>query len=326
MTRETFPRTKIELAHRLLGMARIQDAVTTLESLGGPGLTNRMWLVSLHHGERFVLREYQWPYPEPDLDRPAKEAYLHHLLLEHVVPVARVVAWNDSATLMEFVPDAMLGTIGGQVPEGEIMPAWFHAGRALRQVHSIAYPPHTAGTIVGPGHVRPFPQGTWGRWVQGDVLRHARRLEEQGVVAPTQVGRIENIVGRAVAILDEVIPTLVHNDLHPLNILVRKAGDHFDLAALLDWEYAWVGDPVWDLVRFELWRPDDIGPTPAAFYDGYSSLPNPFRSRLYELALYLWRTQAQGHPSLARVDTTAQDYVQHLDAGLSRIEDLLPEG
>ncbi len=88
-------------------------------------------------------------------------------------------------------------------------------------------------------------------------------------------------------LLDGMSPTLLHNDLHPRNLLVRQGAERWDLAAILDWEYAWVRDAVWDLARFEMWRPEDIGLTPPAFYEGYAIPPNALRFRLYELALYL---------------------------------------
>jgi len=316
--------TPLELARRLSGIAGIESSVATLEPLGGSGLTNRLWLVSLRDARRFVLRKYQWPYAEPDLDRGAKEAYLHHLLARRGVPVAPIVAYDDSAALMEYISGEILGEVAGRVPAEELAPAWFQAGEALRRTHSITYQPGIAGMIVGPGQVPPFADGSWGRCVQGDILRHTRHLEEQGALAAEQVARIHHIAAETVPILDEISPTLLHNDLHPWNILIRQTAQKWKLAAVLDWEYAWVGDPVWDLARFEVWRPEEIGPTPPAFYEGYGSHPNALRFRLYEMALCLWRAQAQGHTALARVDAAATNYGRRLGIALSQIEDLLP--
>ena len=39
------------------------------------------------------------------------------------------------------------------------------------------------------------------------------------------------------------------------------------------WEYAWVGGPVWDLVRMDLFRTKSIDPTPNTFFEGYGNWP-----------------------------------------------------
>ncbi len=44
--------------------------------------------------------------------------------------------------------------------------------------------------------------------------------------------------------------------------------------ALLDWEFAWYADPIWDLLRVDIWRFREIGATPRAFWDAYGYAPD----------------------------------------------------
>jgi aminoglycoside phosphotransferase (APT) family kinase protein len=54
---------------------------------------------------------------------------------------------------------------------------------------------------------------------------------------------------------------LVHGDLHHANVLVRRAGDRWALAAVLDWDSAWAGPADADAARAALW--DGMPSTPA---------------------------------------------------------------
>ena len=71
-------------------------------------------------------------------------------------------------------------------------------------------------------------------------------------------------------------------------MLVHEVDGQWRCSAWLDWEYAWSGDPTWDLARLEIFRLKPIGPTPAAFYEGYGIVPNDPEWSIYELSIYLW--------------------------------------
>ena len=53
------------------------------------------------------------------------------------------------------------------------------------------------------------------------------------------------------------------------------------------WEYAWVGGPVWDLVRMDLFRTKSIDPTPNTFFEGYANWPLEPNRSLHELSINL---------------------------------------
>jgi aminoglycoside phosphotransferase (APT) family kinase protein len=62
-------------------------------------------------------------------------------------------------------------------------------------------------------------------------------------------------LGRAAeALVEPAAPRLCHFDLWDNNVLVRQAADGWELAAVLDWERAFFGDPLADLVAVSLIR------------------------------------------------------------------------
>lgn len=256
------------------------------------GVTNRTSLVKLQDDTRYILREYEWPHAtDDDLQRVEKELYLHDLLLKHDVPVPAIVAHRDEesgrAVLMEFKPGQLLGNMVGSLTDGQRAQAWRDVGAALRKVHSIQLPNRCAGLIVGE-RIQPFDEGTWGDFHYHQAVRHAESLLKRDPGLRFDLASIKRVLKQAVPVLNERPLVLLHNDPHPWNVLVHEADGHWACSAWLDWEYAWSGDPTWDLARLEIFRLKPIGPTPAAFYEGYGNVPKDPEWSIYELSIYLW--------------------------------------
>jgi aminoglycoside phosphotransferase (APT) family kinase protein len=250
------------------------------------GSTNRNWIVT--DGERrYFLREYCWPFDGPDdLDRPEKEAWLGDLLRSRQVPAPRVLCRvkvaGSEASLSTFMPGKHLGDVPVTCTT-----AWRSAGTVLARIHTIRIGRgDQAGMIAGRG-VRPFPEGSWGRWHAANAINHATAVAERGEypIDPELVGRIYR---NAIPLLDCRPVRLLHNDPHPWNILVDRDGPNWQCTGWLDWEFAWTGDPAWDMARMDIFRLKDIGPTPEAFTAGYGSPRVPIVSDLYEFAIMLW--------------------------------------
>ncbi len=258
----------------------------------GDGVTNRTLLVTLKDGKRYVLREYDWPYPSSDnLQRLDKEVYLHNLLLKYDVPVPSIVASHDDgsncAVLMEYMPGLLLGNVVDTLTEVQRAQAWRAAGTALRNVHSIRLLDGCSGVIVGE-RVQPFEEGSWGDFHFHQAIQHANHLLKRDVGLHFDLPSMKNVLKQAVPLLNESPVVLLHNDPHPWNVLVNEVAGHWTCSAWLDWEYAWSGDPVWDLVRTDLFRLKRIGPTPDAFYEGYGAFPREPNRSIYELSINLW--------------------------------------
>lgn len=293
------------------------------------GVTNRTSLVRLQDDTRYILREYEWPYDtDDDLQRVEKELYLHGLLLKHDVPVPAIVAHHDEesgrAVLMEFKPGQLLGNVVGTLTDGQRGQAWRTVGAALRKVHSIQLPDHRAGLIVGE-RVRPFEEGSWGEFHYHQAVRHAENLLKRNLELRLDLASMKRVLKRAVPLLNERPLVLLHNDPHPWNVLVHEEAGQWSYSAWLDWEYAWSGDPVWDLARLEIFRLKPIGPTPPAFYDGYGNTPNDPEWSIYDLSIYLWMADQylEGEVDDVRVlmptYEAAMQYLGRIDEVVERI-------
>ena len=293
------------------------------------GVTNRTSLVRLRDDTRYILREYEWPYAtDDDLQRVEKELYLHDLLLKHDVPVPAIVAHLDDesgrAVLMEFKPGSLLGNVVGSLTDGQRAQAWQAVGAALRKVHSIQLPDRCPGLIVG-DRVRPFEEGTWGEFHYHQAVRHSENLLKRDLELRFNLSSMKRVLKQAVPLLNERPLILLHNDPHPWNVLVHEVDGQWGCSAWLDWEYAWSGDPTWDLARLEIFRLKPIGPTPAAFYEGYGIVPNDPEWSIYELSIYLWMANQylDGEVDAKRVlmptYKAAMQYLGRIDEAVDRI-------
>ena len=277
---------------RLLAEAvQSRNPIQSVEPLH-TGVTNRTSLVRLRDDTRYILGEYEWPYDtDDDLQWVEKELYLHDLLLKHDVPVPAIVAHLDDesgrAVLMEYKPGSLLGDVVGSLTDEQQAQAWRAVGAALRKVHSIHLSDRYAGLIVGQ-RIQPFDEGTWGEFHYHQAIRHAENLLKRELGIRFELSSMKRVLKQAVPLLNERPLALLHNDPHPWNVLVHETDGQWVCSAWLDWEYAWSGDPAWDLARLEIFRLKPIGPTPAAFCEGYGIVPNDPEWSIYELSIYLW--------------------------------------
>ena len=314
----------------LLEEAGITVPVAGRESVSTSGLTNRTAVVTLVDGSRYVLRQYSWPHESPDdLDRLRKEIYLHELLAENEVAVPRIVASlqgeEEGAVLLEYLPGKLLGDVVLSPGSREIADAWASCGAQLRRVHGIRLPGGESGMIAG-DRVRPFEGGSWGHFHFYNILHHAERALSR-VSSDVPVATLRGVLEPAIPILNRAEVSLLHNDAHPWNVLVKEDEDGWACSGWLDWEFAWVGDPTWDLVRMDLIRTRPIGPSPRAFYDGYGKEPGePYRC-IYELSILLWMANQylDGDRFLTPTYEVAMRYVEELGSKVDRIDSLIAE-
>lgn len=314
---------------RLLASAGISQTVRHVSPINS-GVTNRTSLVVLQDDTRYILREYDWPYAtNDDMQRAKKERYLHDLLLKHDVPVPSILAQYDdesgSALLMEYRPGQLLGNVDDALPDEQRAEAWTAVGAALRKVHSIRLPDGCSGIIVGE-RVQPFEEGSWGDFHYHQAVRHAENLLKRDLGLRFDLASMMRVLKQAIPVLNERPLVLLHNDPHPWNVLVHEIGGHWTCSAWLDWEYAWTGDPTWDLARLDLFRLKPIGPTPPAFYEGYGNAPKDPERTIYELSIYLWMADQylDGEVDEERVlmptYKAAMQYLGRIDEAVKRID------
>jgi aminoglycoside phosphotransferase (APT) family kinase protein len=303
-------------ATRCLVACGLRGRVSDVVPCAG-GITNANYKVSLVDGRNVLLRLYRWPHAEPDLERGRKEAFLHDLLLRNRVPVPTVhgFAPDGSCSVMEWIDGVRLRDAVGTA-DGDLSSAWAEAGAALRLAHGLQ-PFDRSGVITG-GRLEPFDV-SWGEFHADLIRRHGRSLRDLDRINDAQLARIEAASGTASSTLaTEPQVRLLHNDPHGSNVLVRKEGAQWRLAAWIDWEYAWMGDPEWDLARFQIFTTAQAGLVEDAFWAGYGGSPDPAKFPFYELHAMAWLGSLR-NPRPTALTAAARAYVDQIDAHLDAL-------
>jgi thiamine kinase-like enzyme len=149
-------------------------------------------------------------------------------------------------------------------------------------------------------HVLPVPQGArvmspaaWIAYYHEALRRYAGEGKNHRSVRREWLAELESPLEARLAALEEMAPvglTLCHSDLHPLNVVVGADGP-----VLLDWEYAHVSEPMWDLAGW-ISNNDlspDVGQLLLSGYLRGQSVPGtpgrlPLLVWLYDYVCLLW--------------------------------------
>ena len=181
-----------------------------VEPLSG-GITNHNFRVDVD-GEAFVLRIGGKDTELLGIDRYAEYDASRNAAALGLGP--EVVSFEDGCLVTRFVP----GTVGAPDPA--------RVGQALRRLHD------------GP----PLPT----RFDSFRVVEiYCATASEHGVPIPDAYGRAREIAARIERERATVEPRPCHNDLLSANFI-----DDGDRLWIVDWEYAGMGDPFFDLGNF----------------------------------------------------------------------------
>jgi aminoglycoside phosphotransferase (APT) family kinase protein len=206
----------------------------SLIETGHSGFT--YWVVT-DSPEPHVLR---LPPPGARIAGPAdvaRQGRIMQALSTAGMPVPRVIAMSDEAMvdgrpfiLLEKVDGERIEVIKGSVPDQKLAGS---AVEVLRRLHEVPVPD------TGIGGETPVPLedelGRWRRLIE-------RAPEELTGMAPHVVARLSQRVPAQAA------PTLVHGDYHYGNLLFKNG----EVAGVLDWEIAALGQPLVDVASLVL--------------------------------------------------------------------------
>lgn len=228
----------------IVGDRKVESVTPT-----GGGLSNSNFDVRLDgQPERVLLRLFQ-----NGLASARKEAALA-LRLAGQVPVARFLHFAERSEVSEQ-PYAVLEWVGG-VSLADAASALDRAaaeemaesvGEVLARIHALRFPHHgffDGDLNLGP----PIDLGTEGlrAYIQAQLVA-GRGGERLGAELVHEVTDLVEHDGHLLAQW-RADPCLVHGDFNPSNILVRGGGG-WQVAAVLDWEYALSGIPALDFAN-----------------------------------------------------------------------------
>jgi len=278
-----------QMAH-LLSRALPRHALQSFEPLTG-GLINAMYRLRAEGlQETFVLRVYS-----RDPSACQKEVDLHQLVCGQV-PVPEIVYANPRANpreedgvgphiLMRWIEGQTFRQIKSRRDRREIAEAAHSIGETLAQIGSFQFP--CAG-LIGPGLEigAPLAEGPdrVPTFIESCLAspEMARRLDERH--RHRLRGFIWDWAKQLAAIGDE--RSLVHSDYGSPNILLNQSPNpvngRWKVAAVLDWEFAFAGSPLYDVghsLRYDRRTSPLMEPHFAAgFREGGGALPDNWRN------------------------------------------------
>lgn len=175
-------------------------------------------------------------------------------LVKRRVPVPAVLHLDADAdppfAVSEWIDGVRFDDLVREGDPAAIEAAARAAGACLARIHAVAFP--TAG-FLGPdleiatplnlgadwaSHVEGFVRGRAGAWLDDGLVRRLERLAAEESV------RLKAVEGDR---------SLVHADYKPWNLLLsgeEGANSGWDVAAVLDWEFAFSGPPLVDVAIF----------------------------------------------------------------------------
>jgi aminoglycoside phosphotransferase (APT) family kinase protein len=185
------------------------------------GLVNQSYRVE-RGGRQYVLRVPLPNAPELGLDRGWECRVLERAMAAGIAPPIECCDPGQGILVTRWVDGAVWTAEEARRPESTAEVALL-----MRRIHALPVPP--AARMMSPGawiaHYHKALKGTGA---------DAKHRHEQGSGVETRLA--------ALALPPHPAAVLCHSDLHPQNLIAADDG-----LVLLDWEYAHVSEPFWDL-------------------------------------------------------------------------------
>jgi len=319
------------IATALVRSAGLGQTVTHMTLWGHS--TNQVWLVEVDRGAAEAALALH-DRAGDEYDRCAKERFLHNLVRRPGIPAPRVLATDDqglfSVRLLERLPGVRADDALRDGPPEERAQIWRVVGATMRRIHQVRLPGWVAGEIVG-DRVVPFVGTsadsnvntlTWGHYILDDLPQELASLAQELGLPAVDTHRVTPMVDVARRHLDALVPVLMHNDPRLANILVDRRDGRWQCTGWLDWEFARVGEPSFDLARLDLARSPSEPAVPAAFWAGYGDPPDPLNLAVSRLAVALWFGRAGGCSDEPDRYAPARTYLKELHRHLDDLEQL----
>ncbi len=313
--RERWTRTTAELQLDAKAVARLMEpalpgATVTAFARAKGGLMNTNLQVHLSNRDQPVLlRLYQ-----TDATQAGIEVAVTRMVAGRV-PVPTLIHYSDdnpitggAYAVMEWIEGERLENVAGTLGRDDLAQLGHALGQALGAIHGFSFD-RTGFLDEELAVAEPADMGRSGLIA---YLEHCLMAGRGGArLGEDLTSELLAFAERRGDLLDTwpAAPCLVHADFNGSNILVqrRPSDDRWEVAAVLDWEFAFSGSPAFDFGN--LLRPPlgDVEAFAAATADGYRQsgreLPPNWRRIARVADLFAW-TEFLDRPNLdaARVD------------------------
>lgn len=274
--------------------------LTSFTALKG-GLFNNTVRLDFSDAPSVILRagpvrpELLLPY---ELHLMDAEAEVDRLCEDAGIPCSHVLALDTSKTMLDR--DYMLVECIDSLPlcdpsiPPEAKPLLYRqTGHFLSQFHQIQG--QSFGRVYDVIHGNGYK--SWGEALLRELEDISRMLLEADLMEGSVLSDIHALLEENLPLLELQKPLLTHTDIWEGNILVRQSGNSWEVAAIIDGDRAYFGDPDFDMATPWMMTPD--------FLEGYGKIPpdSPARQkklRIYRMFLnlaeaYIWEKEYQNH-------------------------------
>ncbi|MFF2959970.1 phosphotransferase family protein [Streptomyces sp. NPDC057963] len=260
------------------------------------GFTNDMRLVTTRQGERYVLRRYL----SSETRMRRNTCAVERAVLERAaptVPVVDVVASDPFGTatgrptlVYRFTDGIPLGRALAERPTAaDASELGAAVGGVLARIAAVRLP--RPGSFHDTTLV-PAPGGDETADLPGFVERCLATSGDGNALTPDEADALRGLAARTGPRVAEVSgqSRLVHCDFNPKNVLVTRESGRWDVAAVLDWEQAFSGSPLYDIgnmLRFaHLYPPAFVDGFVSGYRDTGGPLPRDWRELSRTLDLF----------------------------------------
>ncbi|MDX1435824.1 MAG: aminoglycoside phosphotransferase family protein [Anaerolineales bacterium] len=200
------------------------------------------------------------------------------------LPVPQVIFLDESRRLVPHdlivltrLPGASIAESKGSLRPEELNSLAAESGRALAALHQLSF--DRFGDFAG---LQRNPFSTWREFFLDYAGRYLADARGASLLSPAQSEQLDEILEEAAPLLDEVRQAVfIHSDYHYENILQQNG----ELSGLLDFEWAYAGDPASDFVPVDERRRVLPG-SEKAFIQGYLETRSFDESFSRRVALY----------------------------------------
>lgn len=267
-----------------------ETQIASVREIGG-GTFNTVYLIALRDQSKAILRVAPPPTANIFWDELALMRREHHIQ-PFFAPIAALMPKTILADfthqlidrdymVQSFMEGERWDYIEAQLTPGENLALWRQLGQIVKQIHA------TPGEKFG----WPVPGPQFSSWSELVIDRFERITQSmsEAQLDTTDFLAILDVVWAHTPLLDEIRqPCLLHGDLWSFNILVSRHQDGPRIAAILDADRAWWGDPMadWLIHLLDIRRDEPAWAEPqATFWQAYGK-PEENRARRFRREVY----------------------------------------
>ena len=260
------------------------------------GTFHLIYKVSFSEHERYIIKILLPELPIPSSGFLLDE-WVSQLFASQALPYVKIYEVDLSCEkvpfmyeIMDFVPGQPLSLL--QDPESQELPNGLLSslGALIAQIHLIKIDGYGPLSIVSYKESK-LVQGVhryWSDYLFCHLKEHIEICTDIGAITFNEAEEVNRLFMKYGSLLNENQGVLLHGDLGGHNIF----SDGGRITALIDWEDAMSGDPIFDLAYWGTFTRDQLRAELLSGYKKHAQLPEDFEIRywLYYLRIALSKT------------------------------------